>query len=509
MDFKLNRERAVCCIPLLNSDVTQTVEHDFILPDYCPDIFRVLKCFVTAGVTSTGINGSRLTFELSVTIRVIYRSSDCEGIFSVEHTQEYSKSLELPADTVNPTVSVDTSTEYVNCRVVDRRRLDVRSGVICRVNVGGERSIELVTDAYGAGIQLKKASKVYPSKRLTCAKRITVIEELELSAGKPAFGSVLRSEVQVKKGEQKIIPGKLITKGEAQIGLLYLPKDSNEKPPAIMKFSIPFSQIMDIEGIDEGYEVSVDITAGKCVIMPKGDETSTLECELVLLVNIAAVGYDSGELVTDAYSTRYECECLPIEGDIELPPKCTSVNIGAGCELSCAEGEISQVYDMWCENAALSIGFNDEKGCAYLYGRVTFALLGRLTGSESVYVEKECAFEKLLEGQADSSCRRSAVLEGINASYTLGENGSASASAQIEAIVKTFSSSGESVLNDIRLDFDKQKKHDKGCAVKICYTNEGESLWDVAKRYSTAAGVITEENPPDDGCRALIIPMKN
>ena len=88
MDFKLNREELTCSVPVIKTEVTQAAEQDFILPDYCPDIFRVLKCCIIPGVTSAGINGGKLTFELSVTIRVIYRTAEGGGVHCVEECRD-------------------------------------------------------------------------------------------------------------------------------------------------------------------------------------------------------------------------------------------------------------------------------------------------------------------------------------------------------------------------------------------------------------------------------------
>ena len=52
MDHRINKETAVCTKRVLDTEITQAVEHDFILPDYCPDIFRVLKCFVVPGAAA-------------------------------------------------------------------------------------------------------------------------------------------------------------------------------------------------------------------------------------------------------------------------------------------------------------------------------------------------------------------------------------------------------------------------------------------------------------------------
>ena len=101
MELRTDREHAVSSLRVLDTEITQAAEHDFILPDYCPDIFRVLKCSIVPGVTSIGINGSRLTFDLCVTIRVLYRSPEGTGVCCVEHTQEYTRTADLPPDAVS------------------------------------------------------------------------------------------------------------------------------------------------------------------------------------------------------------------------------------------------------------------------------------------------------------------------------------------------------------------------------------------------------------------------
>lgn len=516
MDFRLDREHAISAVRVLDTEVTQAAEHDFILPDYCPDIFRVLRCSVTPGITSTGINGSRLSFDLSVVIRVLYRSPDGGGIHCVEHTQEFTRTVDLPPDTISPAVDITPTVQHVNCRVVDKRRLDVRGSVSCRVTVEGEQSAEVLVGAYGGGIQLKKTQAVYPSRRLVSAKRITVIEELELAQGKPAFGSVLRSGVNVIKGEQKLIPGKLITKGEVQIAMLYLPKGTDDPVPETMRFAIPFSQIIDIEGIEEDLDTDIRITAAKCVITPKSDNSGLLECELILLVNVTAIKYDSAELVTDAYSTRYECSCQRTPGMRMSPPKRVNHPCTVQCSLSCPEGDPVQVYDLWCEGVTSFIKRDEENGGGLVYGKLSFCMLGRLADGSAVYAEKEATFEQAVNASQDcesvswpENTEVSAQLCGC--SYSLGEDGSVSAKAELELTALIYSDNAAGLIASVALDTESPKQCDKRCAVKICYTDSGESLWDIAKKYSTEAQALADENTPSEesGRRVLIIPMKN
>ena len=508
MELKLERENAAASVRVLDTEVTQAAEHDFYLPDYCPDIFRVLRCSMDAGVTSTAISGGKLSFDLAVVMRVIYRSPDSGGVYCVEHTQEYTKTLDLPPDTVSPQITVIPAVQNVNCRAADKRRLEVRGSIICKVTADGERLIPLVKNAAGCGIQLKKEQVIFPTKRLSAAKRITVIEELELAEGKPEFGSVLNCSVSVERGEQRVISGKLVAGGEARVNLLYLPKGDGVRQPETMRFSIPFSQVIGIDGLDEGFETEVDITAAKCALVPKSD--GVLECELVLLVGVTAQKFETVELVTDAYSTRCETECIHAEGAVITPVERSCQPCSVTGVLTCSEGEPSKVCDVWCEGLQSFFRTDEETGKSVVYGKAVFCMLAFLADGTAVYCEREVPFEQENEGISAAGGAAVNVSARVKScSYSMGEGGTVTAKAELELCAAVRRVSGEGLVTDITADETRPKQTDSNCAVRICYSGDGgERLWDIAKRYSADSQAHQDENPQTGGRRTLIIPIK-
>ena len=221
MDLKLNREMLSMTRTILDASCEQAVEKDFLLPDYYPDIFRVLKCVIMPTVQSHSINGGKLSFDMAVLIRVLYISQNDKRINCIEQKMNYTKSFDLQGDCGDPMIWLTPKCDYVNCRVVNQRRLDIRGAVTIHAKVTGEVTVPIVTDAFGCGIQLKKAAVTYPAKRLTAAKRITLIEELQLSAAKAPVGTILRTDCRIIPQEHKMIAGKLVTKGDAEIMMLY------------------------------------------------------------------------------------------------------------------------------------------------------------------------------------------------------------------------------------------------------------------------------------------------
>ena len=50
--LSVSKETLVQTVTALDTAFEQPVEKDFVLPDYCPDVFRILKCRVSPSVTA-------------------------------------------------------------------------------------------------------------------------------------------------------------------------------------------------------------------------------------------------------------------------------------------------------------------------------------------------------------------------------------------------------------------------------------------------------------------------
>ena len=347
MDFKVNREIFSTKEVVYDGSNEQAIELDYILPDYFPEIFRVLKCQLSPRIVSHNISGEKLTYELVVGIRVLYLGENSNALRSIEQKMNYTKSVELGKQVEKPQLIINPKTDYINCRVVNQRRLDFRGAVSIKVKAVAEKKQQIISDAFGGNIQLKKKTVSYPTHRLTATKRATIIEEFDMGAVKPAIMSIVRSEANIVSCDQKIITNKLITKGEAVVNMLYTCEKENEDSLKSMQFNIMYSQIVDIDGINENYEALVNVNVVSCEIIPRGSagETKEIEYEIVLEINCVANRYDNVEIITDAFSTTNPVKFEVMDAKLEKKPMPIDVSHTAKANIEYKEGEIDNVYD--------------------------------------------------------------------------------------------------------------------------------------------------------------------
>ena len=135
-------------------------------------------------MVSQTINGGKLTFEICVTARVLYCSEGNSDINCIVQKMNYTKSVDMTDNCLDPSISIQPVCDYVNCRVISPRRLDIRGAVSSRIIVCCNKAQTLVSDASGGNIQLRKQLMTYPSKRLTANKRVTMIDRVQHKTGR-------------------------------------------------------------------------------------------------------------------------------------------------------------------------------------------------------------------------------------------------------------------------------------------------------------------------------------
>ena len=182
MEFKLNRETVPAAESVYSGVQEQGVELDYILPDHYPDIIRLVRCEISPIVTGYTMNGDKLSYELRCDVTLLYCGEDSSELQSVTQTQTFSKTADIGKNAESPEVTLIAKSGHINYRAVNKRRLDVRGAVSVKISVTGEKQQEVVSDASGMNIQLRRIPVKFAAGRLNGEKTVQLSEETALGA---------------------------------------------------------------------------------------------------------------------------------------------------------------------------------------------------------------------------------------------------------------------------------------------------------------------------------------
>lgn len=510
MEMRTNRAVITAAEPLGTSIQEQGLELDYVLPDYYPDVCKLVKCFVTPTVVSESVSGDRLSYELRADVRILYCSEDSHVMQCVTQTLHFSRTAELPvAESV--TAEISPVTDYVNCRAVSRRRLDVRGAITIRIRTSAVRQQEVLSDVFEKSMQLRKRPVQFPAKRIREERSIILSEELELGSAKPPLLHIVRCEARPVEQSERFVSGKLMVQGSLQMQLLYACEKDGDGSLEPMSFRIPYSQLVEMEGAEEQDDCRVETTVVSCDLKPvtdAGGDVRLLKCEAELRCCCTAVRIATESLVCDAFSTEHPTAVKSISVPVSSAPVPFSEMQVNTTKLSCTDGELDCVYDAWCEVRNLT--HQIENGSVLVSGMLCCNVLVRESSGMPRLLEKEEPFEYRFSpsetGEQDIIQVQAAA---ENCSYTLSGASEVTLKAELRMEGTITHCSTAEALTEIEVQ--ENETHPRQFALKLYFGTANENIWDIAKRSHTSVEAIMEENDltqetlPESGM--LLIPI--
>ena len=477
---------------LFEGTAEQAVDCDITLPDYFPDIVRVLKCTLTPRITVVQGGTDRITVDGSGLLRVLY-ISEGSAVRCFEQNIPFSKSVEttLPQ---NACVHACASTEYVNCRVVSPRKMDVHGSISVSFKAYCKEPGEIICDCDGAGVQTRK-KKLTVSSLAGCAEKLfTLNETLEIGNAKPSIAQLVRSEASAQLESVKLVSGKALLKGELTLHTLYIP-DGDDGSLQTMEHTMPISQIMEIDGAEEDCTADVELTVSALEIAAKTDASGALRLLDATVTVCASVelyqDFDTN-VILDAYSTQYEMQVQ--QNPVELRRICDRFTDTYLCRgtLDLSGSNMAEIADVRCVGVQYTASAAENE--LRITGEVAVAVLYRDREGEWGFAQRSFEFS-YSRASANTGgtllCTPHITATGIN--FLMNAEDKLDVRVELDVHALVFTRVTEQIVTSLGID-EENRKTKKTAALTIYFSQAGESVWDIARRYNTTAAAIMTEN---------------
>lgn len=490
--LKTNKTKMQICSLVNEFSAEQPLESSITLPEYFGDIVKVLRCTVCPVAASVTCSSGRITAEGVNVIRVVY-AADNGGVYSYETTEQFSKYIDVNSCDDACSV-VDTITaEGIACRAVNQRRIEIRATVRFRYSVYRNLDIEMLSSADGSGIQTRNRSFTNNNIQNITAKKITVSENYELPGGKTAIKRVISISADAVVSDVKAINNKVMLKGDINQKVLYVTDTENETLETV-KFTIPFSEIVDVNGISDETEntINIKVINSEAAMKPmQNGSMRTLECTVNMQTVISCGKVSEVSAVTDAFSTEYESQIKTVGVSSAVYSQHIAESFITDGSFELADITPESIADYDCKINSVKTSLNNEK--INVTGTVVFGLMINTAAGTLSFIERNLDFNFTKEigdiagdpvfTPSLSVYASSAVLNGhkANVKTEIFIDGNLSVVQNISAV------------SDIVLDEQNPKKKSESGMI-IYFADENENIWDIAKKYDTSPSVIAKDN---------------
>ncbi len=505
---ELRRNAGCVCISetIFDGQAEQGVELDHVLPDYYPEIFRILSCRLDPHIMSYSLlNDSKLMIDGNVDIKVLYLAEGSNAVHCIGQKYTYSKTIDIGKGAVTGDgdicVKLSSRSDYCNCRAVSGRRIDVRGAVSTKVHITSDRAVSL--PVIPRELQIREQESVCCSNIVAAEKQFTVREEIETGAA--GIGCILRTTALPKISDVRIIADKAVIKGQVTVNAAYgIYKEGEQGCTEIerMTADIPVSQIVEVEGIDDEHSCTAEIDVLSCELNCSSDN-GIVSCNMLAVCRLRCCKESSVSIPVDVFSTEYETEhsmktlkAARCSSRINRPFTLRSV-------LSCEGSEIEAVWDCSAEAYNVSSTVTDN-GDIKLTGLICCQALCRNTDGVPCHLERQESFEQIIAADgADAKDQIDINVICLDTDHSIKTDGTLEVIVSAEAAGRITSAESIAVADNVTVHEDRAIKRDNCYALRICYADGKESSWDIAKRYRTSVASVLNENDITDSDELL------
>ncbi len=497
------------------------ISEEFILPDYLPDIKRIIRADAKPRIDGKFITTGRVEYEGDIVCHLLF-CDESNKLRSVTFTSAFSDGIDLPEADDECIANLLPSPESINCRMLNPRRVSLRLRLDTDCTVWCRRSFrpEIIGCQTPNGIEsLDKEPEVID---LICAGEsgLSASADLEADGALPQIGEVVSCSVDMSFYECKASDGKVLCRGDMPITVFYstpgqVNEDGVESPETytVLYRKLPIAQVVSADGTDESYDCiargSVDDI--KFNIAENGfGERRILELDITYRIYLNCVCPAKVKLSEDVYACG--CESNTISEDITFYRHCRTYNTSFGAnsvipreELNLSD--VTSIYEVSASPKITSLVLSEDGHRLTVNGTAFCAAV--LNGSDGLFsTEYEIPLKLDLDASGvpdnyiyncDTVCMSARGRLDSEKLYT---------DLEMQINLMILGESTEKVLR--QAEFSESSSTTDGSSIRYFYPSDGETLWDIGKSFGISreslekANNITDKKLPD----VLLIPNK-
>ncbi len=472
---------------------------EYTLPDYRPEIRKILYVRAVAMPAGQYKNGDKAAFAGAVSHTVFYADSEGKPA-AVTLEADYEFSLPLP-EGCTCTLQVDSRAENTACRLFGPRKLSLRTAVRSTVHLLCEE--EITPAVRGMGSEEDEASLERLSARVetmeqACGSSGPFTLEADLHLDGPATGaeavwaggSLLVSECRPQAGG-------CLCRGHAWVRCLLR---EEEGLPYVVREKIPFEQLVPIAEAGERASCLAygRLLAAEVELLPgEGEENGNLHVTVSAEIDACAVSGKICNPTSDLYSTDYVMACTyrPLTGTRSLGGVMGNYTVsGSRAREECDCEAAVTVVDA---DGRMEIhGVQVERGRAVVSGKLAVTVIMAAAEGSQPFPTAELSIpfriETELRPAPGTQPRFDCHGELISVRARL-EQSAVSADCEIALVLSATEERTVEILATAEPDRSLPVTH-SGRGVHVVYPREEETLFSVGARYHKSRAAIAAQN---------------
>ncbi len=477
---------------LCHESIELPMDIEYFLPDYCPDIQKILKCDASVDLSAYSFTQDRMMCEGKLTLHVRYMDENSKEVRVCDIVREFSHSKEYPNSEDKTLGRIKAGVGHIVCRAISARKLDIHLPIVLSLDVTVFRKTKVNFDAQDLEM---KTEKICVSHAVNAINHMFVIEQSsQLAQTSKPIDCILRKEIEINSAKCTLLGDKIELEGVADICMIYRP--FSESPSVEkMTFTVPFTQSIDAGFVNPECISNYEVDVCEFSLQPKEDSSGEYTiCDIYVRMRACIFVFQNKEIdvITDAYSTKNQTKMNYKEINFSQFQNDYKEKLSFSKNIFLSDDELEKMLDFWCED--VNVNTYCEKNKTTYRGKFCISLLYKGKSGGVYSVTKNFDFTQIREFSEPAQRKCDAVVKVKIRDYRIvdGNNIEFNCDVVLESADYTYTS--KRMLENCECAEEKLYKN----KIRVYYSQNGEGLWDIGKKYASSVADIIQNNKLSD-----------
>ncbi len=455
------------------------LEYQENLPQYLDDVEKVIKCCVRNVITDYECSGSAFKIFGKSIISLTYLNSALLPMSNI-FEEEFTKNFDIDSSDYFFFADVNINTKYSNFRLINQRRIDIHTAVCVEADTykrSTGKSLSRCKNAFVKDCCMNVLSAKYAG---LCSAEFD--ETFSITNNNSQIKNIVNSFYNCFVEEKKIIKDKMLVKLRTEVSVLF-----NNENDALEKctHSFSLSKIIDVDDTNESDTAFVTASISNLYIKTKSDSNNMLN--EIEIVGKATFKYQifapvQNEYITDSYIPHFKTHLTTQKSLIKKEPVYffddKSVELIFDNDRNIVEilDLNTEVIGCKIDNSVMCIQFNLN----FLYYDDSSQL---------------CSYDKTQEYKLtlnDEELEGSGCINISSYDFVIKNTDKIALRINFEYSAYLYKTQVIEYLTDIDAELDNENTQLP--QMTLYFANKDESIWDIAKSFSTDSRLIMDEN---------------
>lgn len=482
---------------LTDTVLDKETEYDGNLPDYCPDVIRLIRVDCTPYVDGCEISptGDRVSISGRVLYDILYESDRKRKLRYCSFVQDFTHTADLPKNDLESLKGECSSVcSKITCKMLSPRHLSLHARLELHVVVNGEQTVPMLSTGQTEGVFFKETRFTYDAPAKTASAEQKFDETLSLLQGEKNIGEVVFGSVALQPPQVSVASGSATAKSNAVVKLLYEAEDNAGEYCMSVK-NVPVSVTVESDAIGETSHTSLSLAVAAQNVSADLDqygENRIIKAEFTVAATAVSVENKTAETAEDLFSSV--CEEIPERTRIVVPELAEVLDRSFTVDLKIDPDEppFSAIYDSTVRTTRVHADL--VEGGVAIEGILTLSVLGESGDGiqHRDYVEN---FNQFVPTELPAHASGVMVeITPFEVLPSLHSDGSISARIICSARLFLYTEENVSFVCGIASQNEFPEEPDP-YSLAYYFPTADDTLWSVSKRYRTDPKTVSADNP--------------